>query len=85
MCQGPLRLLPIRFACFCGSDALSQLPSPRAYSLEVVLWYTDLLMRYLSRTGGLLGATSVTTGLVRALFQPWIVERGTPICRASVA
>ena len=51
MCQGPLRLLPSRFACFCGSVALSQLPSPRACSLEAVLWYTHLLEIPISHWG----------------------------------
>ena len=44
ICQGPLRLLPLHSqASFPRSVALPQLPSPRACSLEVVIWYTDLL------------------------------------------
>jgi hypothetical protein len=34
---------PCRIVRLCGSVALPQLPSPRACSLEVVIWYTDVL------------------------------------------
>ncbi|MFM2217501.1 MAG: hypothetical protein RL240_1819 [Planctomycetota bacterium] len=51
MYQRPLRLLPCRIACLRGTLALAQLPSPRACSLEVVIWYTDLLAIPISHRG----------------------------------
>jgi hypothetical protein len=40
-----------RIACLRGTATLAQLPSPRAYSLEVVIWYIALLEIRISHMG----------------------------------
>ncbi len=69
MRQGPLRLLPCRIAYFCGSVALPQLPSPRACSLVIFIWYTDLLEIPISHRGLKTHKPMPMTGVPKAMYR----------------
>jgi hypothetical protein len=89
---GQTRRLPIHSqASFPCSVALAQLPSPSACSLEVVIWYTDLLEIPISHRGlvqcgrhpnnsmPMTGVPKKCTGVAGREFSDGQVSRRNPV------